>query len=130
MNEKNIVEIIDVPLNGGEIPLYSQYFFQYEKRIYRRLLACIIDFLIVFCVVMPYAYFAGEIIYGHLSIVERELIGIGIFIFFYTVYHYYLYRFKCTTIGKRIFSLRVYQYGSLESLTLSQVFFREIILNY
>lgn len=126
MSTKPDFEIIDVPLNGGEVPLYSQYF-QYEKRMMRRLCATLIDFTLVFCFSAPYAYFFSEIIFGSLTPIARELISLGIFTFVHVTYHYYLYRYKCTTFGKRIFSLRVYQYNSLESLTFIQVFFRETI---
>jgi len=107
------------------------------KFIFKRFISEIIDYLIVSLLFFPLQIITVNIsstiinwnpkIFGN----KEDVINLGIFlltfIFTKSIYYYFLYRHKCTTLGKKFFHFRVYRTNTQEPIGIIRIIIREFI---
>ena len=104
--------------------------------IFKRSLAQVIDEVLVFTFAYPIflaQIFIYPLIFVGINVPQTEGIVLAqqIFAGFITFcaiisYYYFQYRYKCTTIGKRIFNYRVYKFNSSEPIGIFKIINRDI----
>ena len=107
------------------------------KFIFKRFISEIIDYLIVSLLFFPLQIITVNIsstiinwnpkTFGN----KADVINLGIFlltfIFTKSIYYYFLYRHKCTTLGKKFFHFRVYRTNTQEPIGIIRIIIREFI---